>query len=606
MILVRKKPAARYQSTVAENKNGESFFRAFDTSSSTAMRKLVDLLITTLGIASTAVAHDEYVSEAFLIVRRVLDRLERDTTRLHDVLCVNCDEQVFEDVIIRLQKERPFVTMRRFSLVAGSRVQAPTTHRLPSLVLQSCTPETQCQWDETFRFSNPYKYAVYIQLIRGLPSSRIIFHANELVSSGILQILQFIAPSANFSNTSNVHVVGALTRRMITVLNDSDAEKQLFDGTLTSFKNFTYEVGFVPLFVHLYTKGNTFHNLEIATFLTVLEKQGAGYRFHGEGNLRELLGKLLSGRMHVLLNSIETSGNYFEFAHWKDIQEYCIILPRRYERMHLQLLLTPFKWQIWMMIVLILVVIQIISLLYPDRVPRYLILKCFFGGGEPEHNLATGNRLIVCVICILIFLFTETYQAILLSLMSADPFVKNPETIEEFIEQNQTLLIMKGTQSDMPSKLKNLLRAVDRMDLNMTLKNASVASCDLAHFLNKNPYDWELPVKADLIVIKPRLYYRLKHIVFSWTCPAVREYQRYMDLIYDVGLYHKDQLKWIPERVHRRTEQSFNDLIVLTDDLIPVWELLGTGLSAAFACFVSENLVYRLHYVTQKAKRFNK
>uniref|UniRef100_A0A182N8T5 Ionotropic glutamate receptor L-glutamate and glycine-binding domain-containing protein n=1 Tax=Anopheles dirus TaxID=7168 RepID=A0A182N8T5_9DIPT len=238
--------------------------------------------------------------------------------------------------------------------------------------------------------------------------------------------------------------------------------------------------------------------------------QGARYRYRQEKSLSVLLPSLLSGNLDVILNAVEMKGNFFEMAYWKDIQQFCIVLPRRYERMHMQLLLTPFKWQIWMVIVLIIAVIQLVSLLFPERVSRYLILKCFFGGGEPEHTLSTGNRLIVCVICVLIFLFTETYQAILLSLMSADPFVKNPETIEEFIEENHTLVVLRGSSYEMPSALRGLIKEVNETDVYMTLQNASVVSCDLAHYLNTNPFMWSLPVKADLIVIKPRVYCRAK------------------------------------------------------------------------------------------------
>ncbi|XP_053663472.1 uncharacterized protein LOC128712607 [Anopheles marshallii] len=568
------------------------------------MKELIHLWIVSVCISNGVVAaYEEYISEAFSIVRRVLDRLEQDSTQLHDVLCVNCDDKVFENIVIRLQNERPYVTMRRFTLLAGARVMPPGMHRIPSLILQCCTPASYCRWGESFLFSNPYKYSIFIQLFHGLSNPQRIHHANDLASGGIMQILQIVTPSINYSKCS-VYITGALAQKVIKVTNDSEIEIQLFDGALTNFRNFVYEVGLVPMFMHMYTKKNTFQHLEIAAFLTILKKQGAKYRFHSETDLNHLLRKMLSGKMHVLLNFVEMSGNYFEFAYWKDIQEYCIVLPRRYERMHLQLLLTPFKWQIWMVIVLILVMVQVVSLIFPDRVPRYLILKCFFGGGEREHNLTTGSRLIVCAICILIFLFTETYQAILLSLMSADPFVKNPETIDEFIEQNQTLLTLKGTQEDLPSKLRNLVIEVDKTELNTTLRYASVASCELAHLLNKNPFDWELPVKADLIVIKPHLFQRLKRIVFSWTCPAFREYQWYMDIMFEVGLYHKNHMKWIPKRVFGRREKSFNDLIVLTDDLIPVWELLGTGFSVALACFIAENVAFRLFYITQMIKRF--
>uniref|UniRef100_A0A2Y9D2D3 Ionotropic receptor n=1 Tax=Anopheles gambiae TaxID=7165 RepID=A0A2Y9D2D3_ANOGA len=548
---------------------------------------------------ASRVVCEHFVTEAFLIARRVVDRLEREQT--HDILCVNCNEQVFEDVVTRLQNERPYVALRRITLVSGTiniLDSMQEMHRKPSLVLQCCTNGTYCHWGESFWYSNPNKYSIYIQLFHGVDNTHIIKYGSELKRGGIIKVLQFVAPSKNHTK-ARVYVTGALVEKRITVSNDSDAENRLFDGTLTNYRNFVYEVGIVPMLAHVYRTGNNFRNLEISAFLTILEKQGAKYRFHREIELNKLLHKMLSGKMHVLLNPVETSKKVFEVAYWKDIQEYCIVLPRRYERMHLQLLLSPFKWQIWLVIVVILVAIQVVSFMFPERVPSYLILKCFFGGGEPEHSLATGNRLIVCVICVLIFLLTETYQAILLSLMSADPFEKNPETVNEFIEQNQTLIITKRANLPnlLPAKLEPLLKEVDQMDVDITLQNASIVSCDLAHFLNTNPYEWSLPVKADLIVIKPRVYYRMKHIIFSWTCPAVRDYQRYMDIMYDVGLYHRQLQIWFPKKMYIRREQTFNDLIVLTDDLIPVWELLGTGLSVSLACFIAEILVSKLKKV---------
>ena len=92
---------------------------------------------------ASRVVCEHFVTEAFLIARRVVDRLEREQT--HDILCVNCNEQVFEDVVTRLQNERPYVALRRITLVSGTiniLDNMQETHRKPSLVLQCCTNGT--------------------------------------------------------------------------------------------------------------------------------------------------------------------------------------------------------------------------------------------------------------------------------------------------------------------------------------------------------------------------------------------------------------------------------------------------------------------------------
>ncbi|XP_050092191.1 uncharacterized protein LOC126575511 [Anopheles aquasalis] len=314
--------------------------------------------------------------------------------------------------------------------------------------------------------------------------------------------------------------------------------------------------------------------LEIGNFLTILKKQKAMYRFYRHTDLAILISKMMRGEIDVLLNPLILSIDYVERVYWKDFTYFCITFPRRYERMHIQLLLSPFQWHIWMVIVFIILVVKVLCVLFPKRLHRNLILKCFFGGGVSEHVLTTDNRLIVCSVCVLIFLLTETYQAILLSLMSADPFVKNPQTVEEVIAQQQPIFILKGMKGEYQTELRKLIQELNMMYVSVVEQNVTITNCDLGYYLNHQGGK----SVSELIIIQPPLFNRHKFIVFSYMSPATRAYELMMSRMVEVGIYQYEKKAHFPKRIYEQREQTFNDMIVLPEDLVPVWELLGTGL----------------------------
>ncbi|XP_058122732.1 uncharacterized protein LOC131293653 [Anopheles ziemanni] len=553
------------------------------------------LIIVVAIITGVSEVHSSLLtSEVFSLIRDVIDRILQDSSQPHDILCVECSGNVFDDAIVRLQVARPYLVFtheKNISLAVKFHDNFSGKKRENSMVIQVCLQGLQCGWGQMLLFQNPNKYAIFVQLFHGVAHTQIIQLANELVNYGILKVLQFVASPVDDGQAS-IYISSSITRQWNHVGNNSNAVDILFGKRLTSFKGYMYEVGYVPIMVNTYMKNKEFHSLDIEFFKIILRRQGARFRFHPENLLQPLISKLITGQIDVLLNPVEMNGNYFEKAYWNNNRQFCVVLPRRYERMHLQLLLTPFKWHIWLVIVLILLAVQLSNLLCPRYIPRLLILRCFFGGGSPEHTLPLVSRLTVCAICVLIFLLSETYQAILLSLMSADPFEKNPETIEEFIALNQTIILLKNEFIQFPKILQKLIASREIIYIDTLLHNATVLNCDTAYYMNSNLAYVHLASKLDLVVLKPPIYWKLHWIAFSWMSPAAREFQRYMHILFDVGVYQKVHQSWFPKRIYKKRDQTFNDLIVLTEDLVPVWELLGTGLFIAFLAFLAEWITY--------------
>uniref|UniRef100_A0A182Q526 Uncharacterized protein n=1 Tax=Anopheles farauti TaxID=69004 RepID=A0A182Q526_9DIPT len=231
-----------------------------------------------------------------------------------------------------------------------------------------------------------------------------------------------------------------------------------------------------------------------------------------------MLQALSTNKLDVMLNMVQIKHPLnIARASWHEHYSYCIILPKQFERMHLELLLHPFEWQIWLL-----------------------------------------------------------FLTILLSLIASDTYVKNPETVDEFLELNMTLYLLHGLQHMVPPKVLPITQIVSpTMSLHATLNHATIQSCLDATYWNTNPLKLNVPSKNELIAIQPPLFYTPYYIMFSKFCPALRYYQQYMDRIFEVGIYQYVRQKWYPKKLFHEKEAAFNDSIVLTDDLIPVWELFA-------------------------------
>lgn len=432
---------------------------------------------------------------------------------------------------------------------------------------------------------------MFIQLFYNFNAVAVKNHAVQLKAIGVLKVVQ-LSVDPNHVLEPKVYVYGAFMKHWTSAKNNSDAVNIAFGEEIKNMENFIYNVAHIPMHTQSVINSKEISGLEIGNFLTILKKQKAMYRYHKYSDLPTLISKMMMGEIDVLLNPLMLSSDYLERVYWKDFSYYCIVFPRRYDRMHIQLLLSPFQWHIWMVIVLIILVVQVLCAFFPKRLNRNLILKCFFGGGVSEHVLTTDNRLIVCSVCVLIFLLTETYQAILLSLMSADPFMKNPRTVEEVIAQQQPIVALKGMEGEYQTELRKLVQERPMLHVSVVQQNITITNCDTGYYLN---HQFGGKNVSDLIIIQPPIFSRHKFIVFSYMSPATKAYKLMMSRMVDVGIYQYEKKVFFPKRIYEQREQTFNDMIVLPEDLVPVWELWGTGLCLAFLVFIVECSLQWLH-----------
>ncbi|KFB45488.1 ABC transporter substrate-binding protein [Anopheles sinensis] len=73
-----------------------------------------------------------------------------------------------------------------------------------------------------------------------------------------------------------------------------------------------------------------------------------------------------------------------------------------------------------------------------------------------------------------------------------------------------------------------------------------------------------------MVPLKPPLFYVQDAVTFSRFSPATRFYQTLMNRLFETGVYQRLQRKWYPDKIYREKDATFNDLIVLTEDLVPI------------------------------------
>ncbi|XP_052895569.1 uncharacterized protein LOC128302751 [Anopheles moucheti] len=374
----------------------------------------------------------------------------------------------------------------------------------------------------------------------------------------------------------------------------------LLNGSLTKLDNFMYHVAVTPISTRFFVQNGNVVGFEVDICRLIIAQQKAYAQFHftKTSEIGKVLQLLYYGQIDLFLNILQTKQHYsFVRAVWQQHRAYCITLPKKMERMHLELLLHPFEWQIWVVFISVLLLLQLINLIFPTKFNHNLIMICFFGSGPSEHVLPSTARLMVCAVCIIMFLLTETYQAILLSLIATDSHMKNPATVEEFLESNMTLYAIKGSMYMIPEKLLPVTHVVPTsMTIYSMFVHATVQPCSDALFWNTNPLKLNLPVREELISIQPPIFYSPHYVTFNHLSPLAHGYQTYMDRLFEVGIYHHLQSKWYPKKIFDEKEVTFNDSIVLADDLIPVWELLGFGLLFSSLIFVCEWSLFYIRF----------
>ncbi|XP_049279385.1 uncharacterized protein LOC125761872 [Anopheles funestus] len=432
------------------------------------------------------------------------------------------------------------------------------------------------------------KYAIYFQLFHNATRSEMDIALTDAKKMGLLLVVQLVDnQKANPRVRCGGFFVASYVEPPLAQL-----PNVLFDGSLTKTEHFTYRVAVAPILTSFFVHHGKVVGFEVDIFRLIVAQQKAHALFHftKTSDVGKMLQQLYVGDIDLVLNLLQIRNHYsYVRTFWHQHRSYCITLPRKLERMHLEVLLHPFEWQIWAVFISVLLLMQLINCIFSTKFNYNLLMICFFGSGPSEHALPSTARLMVCAVCIIMFLLTETYQAILLSLITADTYLKGPETVDEFLNSNMNLYVMNGTIYMIPEKLHPVTHIMSNtMTIYSMFKHATVQACSDASFWNSNPLKMNLPTREELIALQPPVFYSPHCVTFNHLTPLAQKYQEFMNRLFEVGIYHRMQKKWYPKKMFDEQEITFNDSIVLADDLIPVWELLGFGLLFSSLVFVGE------------------
>uniref|UniRef100_A0A182T0V1 Uncharacterized protein n=1 Tax=Anopheles maculatus TaxID=74869 RepID=A0A182T0V1_9DIPT len=320
-----------------------------------------------------------YSLDSLNVLSEVAARLDESVT--HDVLCIDCHGYWVEDLLVAFQKRHPYMPAVNIDskFIASSIFKR--TQRKASIVLVSCIFDGQCTIEQLEKSYIKNKYSIHFQLFNNASQIELDKALQVAKQRGLSLVVQLVD-----NQNGNTHLKPPLAQLPNLLLN----------GTLTKLNNFVYHVAAIPMSTSFFVLRGRIVGFEVDIFRLIIERQKARaqYIFSKPSDIAHVLQQLYGGQIDLLLNVLQTKDHYnFVRAFWQEHRPYCINLPKKLERMHLELLLHPFEWQIWFVFLGVLSFMQLVNLIFPTKFNHNLIMMCFFGSGPSEHVLPSSARL---------------------------------------------------------------------------------------------------------------------------------------------------------------------------------------------------------------------
>lgn len=278
---------------------------------------------------------------------------------------------------------------------------------------------------------------------------------------------------------------------------------------------------------------------------------------------------------------------------------YKIAVPRGRPLNIAELLVMPFSWHVWTLLVTILVLSEVGKRLFPDLFKNdpFLLAVC----GFERHNLHQAGRwekLCFLSLIILMFFMSSAFETKIVSLMVKKPSVQRINTLEDLARSG---LKFNADLKNSPDHVKHPI--IGKMIAQANYRHSTEYDPALARFSKTEMIDFFVDMAYDFermqpfYVIMEYEYYQSPEFYISSGRSTFMDVFRFIHItLTEAGLFTvwqrqwKDELraKYIGRRRHRVSIESELDLNF--DDIKPAWMVLAVGLGVGFVAFFGELL----------------
>ncbi|KAL1397557.1 hypothetical protein pipiens_009673 [Culex pipiens pipiens] len=278
-----------------------------------------------------------------------------------------------------------------------------------------------------------------------------------------------------------------------------------------------------------------------------------------------------------------------------------VILVPRSPLQLFKLLTLPFSWQVWSILVLLLISVEVIHLAVPTMFRNEPILMVVCGFERYDlHKADRGEKFFMFSLIVLLFLMSQAYETKLLSLIVSRPAIKDIHTIQELKESGIRI------KSDLSADYAFL----DDHNLKSLVVNSSkksVLSMDLVHAYMSDRFIAELVLPKYYDPAQRMNRYRIMeesvgiaHMGFfvDLRSPLVDVLGHTMTVLIESGIYghlRVDSTTFMVQKdIAEYQRISVKDDSLYFEDLSIAWMILLVGLIVGVAGFVGEVIVSKI------------
>lgn len=280
----------------------------------------------------------------------------------------------------------------------------------------------------------------------------------------------------------------------------------------------------------------------------------------------------------------------------------CVMIPEKLIGSIFNHLLRPFSHELLFAIAISLIVIPIISPLFPKDFPRGILRQVFYGSLISGYAMSRVERFTIFSFTLILFLLSESYLAKLFQLMFQHQYEAHLKSFDDLISTGATIYAQSvfyqhqaiGLYPQIKNNLHLLKEAVILMEANEVL----FTSCVFAEYCVNSKSNIHPTSRALKYYILPE---KIPFITEAFTHSRLQPFAKRFELVYsrlqEAGFLNfwleTSNSLWLPTPASRLQVVEFEQLFSL-------WKLLVLGFAISWGAFVLEICS---HYVWLKFVR---
>ncbi|EDS29263.1 conserved hypothetical protein [Culex quinquefasciatus] len=274
-----------------------------------------------------------------------------------------------------------------------------------------------------------------------------------------------------------------------------------------------------------------------------------------------------------------------------------ILIPRGRRLTAVEIMTMPFKWQVWTLLAIALVVTEVVRYAVPDSFKNDPILLVVCGFERHDlHRAGRWERAILHSLIVVMFFMTNAFETKIISMMIDRPSAQTAKRLDDFDKYG---LKFRFDLNQIPDAVEHPLigRYVEHGDPVEIFHNepgvAIIAAEELVAMVPKLSYDYERG-QSWFIVLEDQISFDTMHVyqtavrspylgIFQFTYVALNEAGLF-------NLWQRQQgdhsYKWISGNRPRGNDEEQHYLVF--DDMLVAWLVLAFGYGISLIGFVWE------------------